>query len=206
MTKVNAYVDGFNLYFGLKSKGWKRYYWLNIQKLIQNLLKPDQVLNFTKYFTARITKTVENPEKHKRQKIYLEALCTLDNFQIIYGHYLPKERSCKKCNWSWTTYEEKMTDVNIAVELIKDTFHNSFDTAILISGDSDLVGPINTIHNLFPSKRIVVAFPPDRHSKHLKKVGDANFTISRKKLADSIFEDKVLKSDGYLLHRPDKWR
>lgn len=25
--RVIAYIDGFNLYFGLKSKGWKRYYW-----------------------------------------------------------------------------------------------------------------------------------------------------------------------------------
>jgi hypothetical protein len=53
---------------------------------------------------------------------------------------------------------------------------------------------------------IVIAFPPDRHSKHLKKVGDANFTISRKKLADSLFEYEVPKPDGYILRRPDKWR
>ena len=39
MERVIAYVDGFDLYFGLKSKGWRRYYWLNIQTLAQNLLK-----------------------------------------------------------------------------------------------------------------------------------------------------------------------
>ncbi|RPH91946.1 MAG: NYN domain-containing protein [Calditrichaeota bacterium] len=42
--RVIAYIDGFNLYFGLKSKGWKRYYWLNLQKLVENLLKPGQTL------------------------------------------------------------------------------------------------------------------------------------------------------------------
>ena len=30
MSRVVAYVDGFNLYFGLRSKGWKKYYWLDL--------------------------------------------------------------------------------------------------------------------------------------------------------------------------------
>lgn len=29
MERVIAYVDGYNLYYGLRAKGWKRYYWLN---------------------------------------------------------------------------------------------------------------------------------------------------------------------------------
>jgi len=36
MDRVIAYVDGFNLYFGLKSKGWRRYYWLNPRALALN--------------------------------------------------------------------------------------------------------------------------------------------------------------------------
>ena len=40
MPRVIAYIDGFNLYFGLKSQGWQRYFWLNVQSLATNLLKP----------------------------------------------------------------------------------------------------------------------------------------------------------------------
>ena len=29
--RLIAYIDGFNLYFGLKEKGWKRYYWLDMK-------------------------------------------------------------------------------------------------------------------------------------------------------------------------------
>jgi hypothetical protein len=53
MKRVIAYVDGFNLYFGLRAKGWKRFYWLNIQKVGQHLLRPEQTLAATKYFTAK---------------------------------------------------------------------------------------------------------------------------------------------------------
>jgi hypothetical protein len=35
--RVITYIDGFNFYFGLKSAGWKRYYWLNLQVMAQNL-------------------------------------------------------------------------------------------------------------------------------------------------------------------------
>ena len=48
MQRVVAYVDGFNLYYGLRDKRWKRFYWLNIQSMVQNLLKPHQILVSTK--------------------------------------------------------------------------------------------------------------------------------------------------------------
>jgi len=85
--RVIAYVDGFNLYFGLKSKGWHRYYWLNIQLLAQNLLKPNQSLLLTKYFTARISSP---PDKQRRQSTFIEALETLNDFQIFYGKVIGK--------------------------------------------------------------------------------------------------------------------
>jgi len=40
------------LYFGLKSQGWERFLWLDGQALSRNLLKPDQILARTKYFTS----------------------------------------------------------------------------------------------------------------------------------------------------------
>ena len=52
-----------------------------------------------------------------------------------------------------------MTDVNISVELLADAFQNKFDTALLVSGDSDLTGPIKKIKELFSYvKNITVPF------------------------------------------------
>lgn len=44
MSRVVAYVDGFNLYFGLRSKGWKKYYWLDLCALATTPLRPGQTL------------------------------------------------------------------------------------------------------------------------------------------------------------------
>ena len=90
MDRVIAYIDGFNLYFGLKSKGWRRYYWLNPRALVMNLVKPGQRLVSTKYFTARITSPANDPGKQRRQNAILEAIGTLPDTRIVCGHYLPK--------------------------------------------------------------------------------------------------------------------
>ena len=44
-----------NLYHGLKSKGWRRYYWLDLRRLVENLLRPGQRLVMVRYFTARVS-------------------------------------------------------------------------------------------------------------------------------------------------------
>ena len=42
--RVMVYVDGFNLYYGLRTKGWRRFYWLDMQALSENLLRRGQRL------------------------------------------------------------------------------------------------------------------------------------------------------------------
>ncbi|MFQ5856860.1 MAG: NYN domain-containing protein, partial [Anaerolineae bacterium] len=155
MQRVIAYVDGFNLYYGLRSKNWKWFYWLNIQEMARRMLKPGQSLLSTKYFTSVVSWPVD---RHKRQATYLEALRTLSNFHIYYGHFLADIVTCRNCGHTYRTYHEKMTDVNIATELMSDAFQDAFDVALLVSADSDLVGPVQAVRRLFSRKRIVVAF------------------------------------------------
>ena len=206
MERVIAYVDGFNLYFGLKSKGWQRYYWLDIPRLVGNLLRPNQQLVETKYFTSRVSASASDRDKPKRQNTYLEALQTRPNLSIFFGHYLQQPFTCNRCGATWQKYAEKMTDVNIATELLTDAFQDRFDTAMLISGDSDLTAPIRTVRRVFPEKRVVVAFPPDRQSVELAKAASTSFHIGRAKIADSQLPDQVVKPDGYVLQRPAKWK
>jgi uncharacterized LabA/DUF88 family protein len=201
--RVIAYVDGFNLYFGICSRRWRRYLWLNIQEMAHRLLIKNQVLQRTKYFTARVR---NKPDKEKRQKIYLEALETLDDFDIFYGKYLINKQNCNSCGASWYVPSEKMTDVNISVEMLVDAYQDRFDTALLVSADSDLTGPLKAIRALFPQKRIVVAFPPARSSWDLQQVAHAFFPIGQSKIRKSLFPDSIKKPDGYILKRPREWK
>jgi hypothetical protein len=204
-SRVIAYIDGFNLYFGMKSKGWKRYYWLDLPALCGQLLKPGQNLEATKYFTSRVSPTRHDPDQGIRQNTYLEALETHSGTRAVLGHYLPKSVVCRQCGSSWQTFEEKRTDVNIAIEMLADAHADRFDTALLISADSDLSAPIEKIRSLFPSKRVIAAFPPDRHSGQLARLVHGSFTIGEAKLRKSQLPDLVVKSNGFALARPKRW-
>ncbi|MEJ5209326.1 NYN domain-containing protein [Denitratimonas sp. CY0512] len=201
-----GYIDGFNLFFGLRDSKLRRYYWLNPEKLVANLLKEGQVLVGTRYFTARISPNPADPNKHLRQQAYLEALETLPEVDIVFGQYLTKPKSCLRCHATWQQNEEKMTDVNIAVRLLTDAMDNAFDTAMIVSADSDLVPPVQVVRQRFPQKRIIIASPPKRHSVRLAEAANACFTIGRKRLADSQLPDTIVNPAGYALQRPDTWK
>ena len=200
-----VYIDGFNLYYGLKSNKWKRFYWLDLESLSKKLLRSDQKLELARYFTARIKPRAGDPGSSQRQATYLEALDTLPNLRIHFGHFLSKPRMCQSCGATWETFEEKMSDVNLAVELLGDAHDNQFDTAIVVSGDSDLVSPIRAVKQRYPNKRVVFAFPPNRTSAHLRKVADGHLQIRRSVLNRCQLPNNVKKPDGFNLVRPREW-
>jgi uncharacterized LabA/DUF88 family protein len=206
LQRVIAYIDGFNLYFGLRDRGLKPYYWLDLVGLIRSLLKPDQKLEAVHYFTARIRATPGNRADAKRQTTYLDALHTRDSLEIHYGHYLYKNLRCYSCGSQWEAHEEKMTDVNIATRMLVDAYENQFDTALLVSADSDLVTPVREICSRFPDKRIVAAMPPNRASKNLRQAAHASFQIGEANIRKNQFPEEIPTPSGYVLRRPETWK
>lgn len=168
-SRVGVYIDGFNLFYGLRDKGWRRYYWLDLRQLSERLLRPGQTLALVRYFTARVIPDSDDPGKPERQNTYLDALATLPHLSIHYGYFAPR---------TGRGYEEKMTDVNIAVELLCDAHADAFDTAILVSGDGDLFSAVEAAQQRC-GKRVVVAFPPARRSNALRAATPHTLAIGR---------------------------
>ena len=200
--RVIAYIDGFNLYFGLRSKRWAKYYWLDICALCESLLIPGQTLAATKYFTSRISGP---KDKQARQTKFLDAIQANGTLSVFYGKYQTNEQRCRTCGNVARIPQEKMTDVNIATEMLVDAFSGSMDTALLVSADSDLVGPVRAVRRLFAAKRVVACFPPGRSSKALKQAASAWITIGRDSLSASQMPKTVRLQSGYLIERPDEW-
>jgi len=186
----------------MKENGWNDVLWLDVQLLAGRLLMSDQKLIQTKYFTSRVR---NNPEKEKRQNTYLEALYFSSEVKIFYGHYQSHVEICRRCGHSYPYSNEKMTDVNIATELLTDAFKDKFDIALLITGDSDLVPPVKSVHSNFPDKRVVVGFPPSRFNLSVKNIAKGSFMIGRKSLKDSQLSDEIIKPNGFVLRRPASW-
>lgn len=198
------YIDGFNLFFGIKSLKNKRLYWLNIQNLCQRLTPSTQELVRIRYFTAK----VKNPEeKRLRQKDYLQALSELPLISIDYGFYLNSPSKCFKCGNEFTKHSEKGSDVKLSVRLLTDAIDDIYDTAVIISGDSDLAPPVEALKKYFPQKRTVLFSPPNRHSKELKKKVDSfGGTIQTSMIRKCQFPDVVTLQSGHQLNRPAYWK
>jgi hypothetical protein len=92
---AHVYIDGFNFYYGVV-KG-TRYKWLNLQSLFCSICTDLDIARI-EYFTARIKPKSDDPNCHLRQHVYLEALSTLADFEIVEGgqgaHALNPANAC----------------------------------------------------------------------------------------------------------------
>jgi uncharacterized LabA/DUF88 family protein len=203
VVRVVAYIDGFNLYFGMKADHGRKYLWLDLQAMTESLLEPGQELHAVQYFTARVR---DDPAGARRQSAYLDALASHSpKVRRIEGRFQGKSRTCRSCGARWTGYEEKETDVNIAIALIEDAVRDVYDTALLVSADSDLCPAVAAVKRMRPEKRIVAAFPPRRNSADLKNAVDAFTRIGRDKVRKAQLPPKIITSEGVTLVRPPYW-
>src|SRR3546814_19261190 len=80
--KVVAYIDGFNVYYGLKAKGWVDAKWLDYRALMESFLLPDKHLEAVRYYTAHI----HGPEDALRRTVnYLQALAAPGGVDSVLG-------------------------------------------------------------------------------------------------------------------------
>ncbi len=190
------------MYHGLRSKGWKKYYWLDLWKLAEHFLLEGQFLRELWYCTSRVRR---DPEGLARQLLYIDALTLYrQNMKVLYGNYLVKKVWCPECQFPRIRHEEKMTDVNIACQLLADAMDDRFDTALVISGDSDLAPPIEMIKERFPEKRIIVLFPPNRVSKVVRRISTGYFSINESDVKKSMLPD-IVGSEQKLIIKPSYW-
>ena len=212
-----VYIDGFNLYYSLRYTPYK---WLNLQKLIQNIIDPSAYkVSKIRYFTS----VAKNNDSAKRQDIYLRALGALNNFDIIRGKHKKRQVRGKLIRKRFgkeyvsnkkvkiEKYEEKETDVNIASYIVYDSCKEDIDCVVLISNDTDLQTPLNIAKRKL-KKRVVVITPTKRLERNsnviqvnkahtdLKKVSHTNIKITEKHLKNSQFPDKVGK-----VFKPKHW-
>lgn len=146
-----VYVDGYNLFYGrLRNTPFK---WLDPVKLFQSISKiqnPLANIIKVKYFTAQVKANFAShgQKSTQAQDSYHRALKQLygDMVDIIYGYHtvemgyppLYKKPIDKNDRVEVWKFEEKQTDVNIALHMYRDATYNHCSQQILVSSDSDL--------------------------------------------------------------------
>lgn len=206
MARVKVYIDGFNLYHAIAELGRKKRHlkWLNLWGLSNSLLKEHEELSGVEYFSALKKTSIDRLKRHEQ---YIEAL-KYYNVTIHLGKFKKKNHYCKVCNQQYTGWEEKETDVHIAVKIVEDAFTDQFDKAIIISADTDLLPPINSVKSFFQEKDIVVVAPPKRMSRcrsmnpiYEIPVSKLNQNLLPKTANDKNGKPAFSRPDDYELHK-----
>jgi uncharacterized LabA/DUF88 family protein len=170
-TRVVAYIDGFNVYHAIANNLPEKYKWLNYRKFVESFLGEDDILQDIFFFTAPPR---WDPERLVRHNNYLDILKKWLWIKIISGNYTsverkfhadkmpvisPKDAIVSPRRFSYGTYEEKQTDVNLALAIFEGGILDFYDKAFILSGDSDIAPAIHRVKRHKKDKHFTCILP-----------------------------------------------
>ena len=204
--KTNIYIDGLNLYY--RAVQDTPYKWLDIVKLVEEKF-PQNTIRKIKYFTSIVQARSDDPGKPRRQQIYLRALRTFSQIEIIQGRFQTSKVRMPLASPPHKTVEvlrteEKSSDVNLAVHLLNDAHNKDYDVAIVVSNDSDLAEAIRIVTQDLSLKVGVVSPTTINRSQDLRRyatfIGEIRpGSLSRNQLPNTLTDDKGT------FHKPKEW-
>jgi NYN domain len=158
-----------------------------------------------------VSGTPDDPSKPQRQLRYFRALKTLSKVELIPGIFYTGKAVMQRADNSGpievVETREKRSDVNLASKMLWDAHCNNFDTAVLISGDSDFLTPMNMINHPDYFNKKTVVLDPSRQStpkSELNKSANLYKPIRAGALAAAQF-DIILKDAKGSFSPPATW-
>lgn len=181
MEKVVLFIDGSNFYYGLKSiygdeKSINKFNFLKLG----NILAGKRSLLRISYYNAPLDYN-SNPEAYAKQQRFFERIKLMDKIKLILSRL--QKRKIKGKNEFY--YVVKGDDIHIAVDMVKGAYENTFDTAILVSGDGDFVPAVKVVQE--KGKSVENAYFKPSLSWHLKQECDKSIKLN-KELLDKCFD------------------
>lgn len=222
--RVRVYIDWFNFYHNLKTlyPDRKRYQWLDYRRLIQNQLWENDIIKAVYFFTAYYSEN-PNSERYKRHKIFNQALMNSD-INVIFGRFIQKEKTVYskqisnirpiemeepvKTNVEEIDYnakEEKKTDVNLAIKIVEDAYENYFDTAYIISCDTDIVPAIELVKKKFPNKKLINVRIANSIGRDIQNACHSHIELSWKMIKDALMDETITTKD-WVIDMPKEWK
>src|SRR3989344_8717073 len=145
-----VFIDGNNFYYKIKDVISNRTEILRLldfqyRSFAQNLVsltQKDSVLADIRYYVGSV-KRQAGPDKEKSEKLYANQQKFIAKLQqqkiaVILGNLIQHPDK---------SFHEKGVDVRIAVEMIRLAREDKYDTAYLLSSDTDLVPAVEEVHS-----------------------------------------------------------
>ncbi|MCL6479950.1 MAG: NYN domain-containing protein [Peptococcaceae bacterium] len=172
MERVMVFIDGNNLnnaVYHLFKGSPPRY---DIGKLAEKLCGASRNLVKVYYYTA-LADREDNTRAYDGHRKFIDALRYAPRLEVVVGYLAKREipgKEIKPGDPSTYIHIEKETDVNIATDLLIKAFFNSYDTAVLISADSDYARAVECVK--FFGKTVELAVTKNQKAAKMKQLAD----------------------------------
>lgn len=179
--RVAVYMDGSNFYNRLKrhSTQFTTATRFNYSALVEFLCK-DRTLVSKRYYVGAV-RNVDGTDKSAKlvegQRKFLTGLAE-ENFVIRHGRIM----------YDGGRIREKGVDVMLAVDLVIGAVDNLYDTAIVVSSDTDLIPALSYIR--FRKKKVEYVGFADSPSLNMIRFSDLNILLRPEEVAK--FRQKTL--------------
>lgn len=215
---AGVYIDGFNLYYrALKNTAHK---WLNIAALADAVMPSSTQVDAVHYYAARVSGRTD-PTAPARQHAYLRAIATLPRVDMTFGNFLvskkwsglvqpptfrpvyqPPQGTALDVVFVYKT-EEKGSDVNLGVHLVRDAALGRFDMAGVLTNDTDLCEPIRIVTQEF-GLPVILLSPTSKPATSLVQVASSVRHIAPY-LGPCQMPNPVIDAVGRQVFKPAGW-
>lgn len=163
--RVSIFIDGSNLYHGLKVLGIKRIDFDEFTKILAECREIRRIF----YYTAEMDREFDEQRFLKHQN-FIRKLSSISKFKVMFCTFkkiIEKDGKPK--------YEIKGDDVQLANDMLVGAYENFYDTAILVSGDEDFKPVVRTVRKL--GKKVENIFFRGGSSSRLRKTCNSSKNI-----------------------------
>lgn len=185
MNRVCVFVDGSGFYFSLKRNN--RLTRVDYFELSKALVGPDREFIRTYYYNSAHDPTL-SPEQWKIQQPFLESLNKTPNLETRLGRLVPTPEGGLK---------ERGTSIKLAADLVYYAAKDLFDTAIVVTEDTDFSHCILQAKEL--GKQVEVCLFRDNQPRELLQAGDFTITMDKvlEKYNSKIFPEAEADEDNF---------
>jgi hypothetical protein len=204
-----VYIDGFNLYY--RALRGTPHRWLDLAAMARAALPAGLTVEKIKYYTAHVSGRTD-PDAPRRQHAYLRAIATIPEVEIFFGNFMVTKK------WAGLVQppdfrpitltaaaptEEKGSDVNLGVHLVRDGFLKTYEAAAIVTNDTDLEEPIRVVAQELKLHTVLLA-PTGKPSASLSKLVHSVRHI-QPYLGPCQLPPRIVAPNGKLIIKPAGW-
>ena len=182
MHRVMVFIDYQNFNINLKEhykgKTFKPINYWALGKAINEIIPFQSEVLKTYLFAYKPCDDLMKIESYSKYYEWLTKLKKTPYLEIIEGRQELRTYDDIKLdiNDPRTYYtEEKETDINLATHMVAKGFQNAYDIAVLVSGDTDYIKVVETLHNI--GKIVVIAHFKHQNVSRYDDICDSNIIL-----------------------------